>query len=69
MITTAVANGYALLARLQPLAGPRGDWLFLFLCLAALPWTLLGFAQLIGFLYPLYGYLGLILFPLLLAKT
>lgn len=65
MLTTALANTNALAGRLTILKAP---WRGVALCLAALPWTTLGFSRLIALFYPLYGYLGLFLLVLLLTR-
>jgi len=65
MLTTALANANALAGRLTFLKAP---WRGLALCLAAHPWTTVGFSRLIALFYPLYGYLGLFLLLLLLTR-
>ncbi len=67
MLTTAVSCGFALASRVcSALKVER--WLFcLLMCVAALFVAELGFAQLVGRLYGLFGYLGVGLIALILA--
>lgn len=65
MLTTALANANALAGRLTFL---KAQWRGVALCLAAHPWTTVGFSRLIALFYPLYGYLGLLLLVLLFTR-
>ncbi|NLJ78632.1 MAG: hypothetical protein GX329_04655, partial [Tissierellia bacterium] len=55
MFTTALANGFGFMNRLQE---HRNFKMALF-CITAIPLAKLGFANLIGTIYPVFGFIGL----------
>ncbi len=67
ILTTAIADAHGLACRLAP----KGDWRYKLIgsgvTLAVLPFAGFNFSSLVRLLYPLYGYLGLILLAGLLV--
>lgn len=59
MFTTALANGFGFMERL----GDRKRKIFLtgLFCLSAVPLARLGFSNLVGFLYPVFGFIGVLI--------
>ncbi|MEW6622386.1 MAG: hypothetical protein AB1420_04545 [Bacillota bacterium] len=69
MLTTAVANGYGLIARLKDIAVMSYPQLAVVLVIMSIPVALLGFGSLISHLYPVFGYIGLVLLCGILYKS
>lgn len=67
MLTTGIANGYSLLRRIVPSENSSFLCPSLAIIGAALPLTYIGFANLIRTVYPLFGYVGLILIILIIV--
>lgn len=66
MLTTAIANAHGFASRFAP-GGGKGYHLYgMASCLIVLPLTYFDFSLLVRFLYPLFGYVGLVLFAALL---
>jgi uncharacterized membrane protein YkvI len=66
ILTTAIANAHGLASRLAPEGGPRYKIAGVGITIAALPFAGLNFSKLVQFLYPLFGYVGLVLLVALL---
>ncbi len=68
MFTTALANGFGFIERLK---GKNHNKIFipLILCLSSIPLTKLGFSKLVGIIYPFFGYIGFILFIIILFNN
>lgn len=67
--TTAVAGLYGVTARLAPEGGSAYRWACVGLTAAAFALSRLGFADLVGTLYPLAGYLGIPVLGLLAVRV
>ncbi len=67
IVTTAIADAHGFASRLAPQGGKRYRVAGLLACAAVLPLTSIGFADLVSFLYPLFGYAGLLLMGALLV--
>ncbi len=61
MLTTAIADAHGFASRVAPQGGKYYKICGIGICFAVLPLTQFGFAPLVQKLYPLFGYLGLIL--------
>lgn len=59
MFTTALANGFGFMERLGD--SKRKILLTGLFCLSAVPLARLGFSNLVGFLYPVFGFLGVLI--------
>ncbi len=68
MVTTAVANGYGLAKRLQNLPLLSYHRAVFLVTLIGLPLTKLKFSSLVGTLYPVLGYIGLIIVGMIIYK-
>ena len=68
ILTTAIANAHGFASRLASAGGNRYRLYGLVACLLALPLTGFSFAGLVRFLYPLFGYAGLVLMIALLVR-
>lgn len=68
MLTTAVANGFGLITRLGPLFRIKGNTLSAAIVFLALPVSFLGFGNLIGHFYPIFGYAGAFIILAVLYK-
>lgn len=68
ILTTAIANAHGFASRLAPAGGSRYRLIGIGACLLALPLSTFSFAGLVRFLYPLFGYAGLVLLAALLVK-
>lgn len=68
ILTTAIANAHGFASRLAPEGGGRYRLYGLGACLLALPLSAFSFAGLVRFLYPLFGYAGLVLLIALLVR-
>lgn len=68
IFTTAIANAHGIASRLAPNGGRRYRLCGVGACLLALPLARYGFANLVRFLYPLFGLAGLVLLISLLFK-
>lgn len=68
MLTTAVANGFGLITRLNPLFKIKAKILAAVIVFLTLPLSLLGFGNLIGHFYPVFGYVGLLVILAVLYK-
>ncbi|MFB5663511.1 hypothetical protein [Alteribacillus sp. HJP-4] len=66
IFTTAASGLFGLVSRLQPMFSAPGWMLAILLLSLMLPVTTFGFASLVGFLYPLYGFLNLYLLIMVL---
>lgn len=60
MFTTAVANGYGCIAGLSNLTGINKSIISMIICIIAIPLATLGFKNLVTFVYPLFGYIGML---------
>lgn len=61
MFTTAVANGFGCIKRLSSAFSINQRFLSLIFCIAVIPFSKLGFSNLVSTLYPIFGYLGCII--------
>lgn len=68
MLTTAVANAFGLITRLEPLINMNKDILALLVLVLAIPISHLGFGKLIGHFYPLFGYVGVVIIIAIIIK-
>jgi uncharacterized membrane protein YkvI len=68
ILTTAIANAHGFASRLAPEGGIRYRLYGIGACLLALPLSSFSFASLVRFLYPLFGYAGLVLLISLLVR-
>ncbi|RYD02452.1 hypothetical protein N752_24285 [Desulforamulus aquiferis] len=66
ILTTAIANAHGFASRLAPDGGKRYRLFGLAACLGVLPLTVFDFSSLVRFLYPLFGYAGLLLLAAML---
>ncbi|TGE34020.1 hypothetical protein [Desulfosporosinus sp. Sb-LF] len=66
MITAAIGNGFSLVSRVVDSGKLGYGQATLFLMLLLLPVAGVKFSQLVQFVYPLFGYLGLVLLPMIL---
>ena len=68
ILTTAIANAHGFASRLASAGGTRYRLYGIVACLLALPLAGFSFTSLVRFLYPLFGYAGLILMIALLVR-
>lgn len=68
ILTTAIANAHGFASRLAPAGGVRYRLFGIGSCLLALPLSGFSFTSLVRFLYPLFGWAGLVLLAALLVK-
>lgn len=68
MLTTAVANGFGLITRVGPLFRIKRNTLSAAIVFLALPVSFLGFGNLIGHFYPIFGYAGAFIILAVLYK-
>lgn len=68
ILTTAIANAHGFASRLAPAGGVPYRLYGIGSCLLALPLACFSFSSLVRFLYPLFGYAGLVLLLTLLAR-
>ena len=61
MLTTAIINGFGLIIRISPLLRIKQNTLATVIVFFALPVSFLGFSNLIGYFYPVFGYVGAII--------
>lgn len=66
ILTTAIANAHGFASRLAPEGGKRYKFFGIGACLVVLPITYFDFSLLVRILYPLFGYVGLVLLAALL---
>lgn len=64
LLTTAIANAYGLAKRAACVTGWNGQLVGLIILIAAIPFTPIGFTNMVANFYPLFGYAGL---PILVA--
>lgn len=67
ILTTAIANAHGIASRLAPLGGLNYRLFGIGACFFATPLTIFDFKDLVRILYPLFGYIGLILLLCLLT--
>ncbi|MFX4262970.1 hypothetical protein ACOBQJ_12305 [Pelotomaculum propionicicum] len=68
ILTTTIANAHGFASRLAPAGGVSYRLYGIGSCLLALPLASFSFSSLVRFLYPLFGYAGLVLLVALLAR-
>ena len=68
MLTTAIVNGFGLITRIGPLFKIKGHTLSTAIVFLALPVSFLGFGNLVGHLYPVFGYIGALIILAVLYK-
>ncbi|MDW7675038.1 MAG: hypothetical protein SCK28_10925, partial [Bacillota bacterium] len=68
MVTTAVANGFGLLKRLEQVKGSGYNKALILLIISYLPLAKLQFSNLVAIFYPIFGYLGLLIVGMVFAK-
>ncbi|WP_028308781.1 YkvI family membrane protein [Desulfitibacter alkalitolerans] len=68
MLTTAVANGFGLITRVGSLFRMKQNNLSIAIVFMALPISVLGFGNLIGHFYPVFGYVGALIILAVLYK-
>ncbi|MDD4767928.1 MAG: hypothetical protein PHF87_10200 [Desulfotomaculaceae bacterium] len=68
ILTTMIANAHGFASRLAPAGGARYRLYGIGACLLALPLAGFSFTGLVRFLYPLFGYAGLVLLIALLVR-
>ncbi|MBS4026775.1 MAG: hypothetical protein KGZ96_14065 [Clostridia bacterium] len=68
MVTTAVANGYGLIKRLETVNYLNYHRALILILLIALPLAKFKFSQLIGVFYPIFGYIGLVVVSMIFIK-
>ncbi len=68
MLTTAVANAYGLITRIEPLYKMKKKLLSLLVVVLAIPISFLGFGNLIGRFYPVFGYVGVFIVIAIIIK-
>jgi|LSQX01.1.fsa_nt_gb uncharacterized membrane protein YkvI len=66
MLTTAVANGYGLISKMDELLKIRRKTSTILFCIFSFFLAKVGFANLVNVLYPLFGYMGLFLVIIIL---
>jgi uncharacterized membrane protein YkvI len=69
MLTTGIANGYSLLKRIAPSKNSGFLYLSIGIIGAALPFTSIGFVNLIKTVYPFFGYVGVVLIILVIVAV
>lgn len=69
MITTAVADAYGLCQRLQFACNIPYLMIVILVAICVLPFSMYDFAQLVSKVYPLFGYLSLIIIIVLIGQT
>ncbi|MBF8982296.1 hypothetical protein IZY60_01970 [Lutibacter sp. B2] len=65
MLTTAIANGYVLIQNIEKRIKLHHIVICILFCIITMPLAGFGFKNLINFLYPLFGYVGLFIFILM----
>jgi len=68
MLTTAVANAFGLITRIEPLFKINKNILSLLVVVLAIPISFLGFGRLIGHFYPVFGYVGVLIVIAIIIK-
>ena len=69
ILTTAVSLGAGFLQNIEESRIGRKKWLFT-ICIISIPVSMIGFSKLIQFLYPVFGYLGLVqILKIITTKT
>lgn len=68
MVSTAIGNAYGLAKKLEGIVSVGYRKIVLFLVVLILPCSYLGFANLVSWLYPLFGYLSLVFLSFLLVN-
>ena len=66
MFTTALANGYGFINKYSK--GRNKALISTILCMSSIPLAQLGFSNLVGIIYPIFGFIGSIMMILLLIK-
>ncbi len=61
MFTSAVTSGYCFVERIRSRVKLGFKSLALFVCFMAIPLSGLGFSNLIGTVYPIFGYAGMVI--------
>jgi len=68
MLTTAAANGFVVIQNIERKFKLNHPLVCLFFCIGAVPLASFGFKNLVRTLYPLFGYIGIILFVIMIYK-
>lgn len=69
MFTTAIANGYGCISGLSSLIRVNKKIISILICIISIPLARLGFKNLVTYMYPLFGYIGMILiFSIIIKK-
>ena len=66
MFTTALANGFGFMNRIKE--GKHKIPLTLIFCISAIPLAKLGFSNLVGVLYPVFGFIGFVVMLFVLVR-
>lgn len=61
MFTTAIASGFGCINRIFLILGEGQFFITAIFCIIAVPFAKIGFSSLVSSLYPLFGYLGLLM--------
>jgi uncharacterized membrane protein YkvI len=68
MVTTAVANGYGLIKRLESVKYLNYHRALFLIILISLPLTKFKFSQLVAIFYPIFGYIGLVIVGMIITR-
>ena len=66
MFTTALANGFGFMNRISKERNRL--WITALFCISAIPLANLGFSNLVGVLYPIFGFVGFVVMVFVLTK-
>lgn len=68
MLTTAISHGFVLIQTIEKRLPRHHVWNCLFFCMAAIPLANVGFKALVNTLYPVFGYMGIVIALLFVFK-
>ncbi|RKD32062.1 hypothetical protein [Thermohalobacter berrensis] len=68
MFTTALSNGFGFIKRISSLLKVNQPIFSIIFCISAIPIARIGFTKLIITIYPLFGYLGFIIFVFIVGR-
>lgn len=69
MLTTAIANGFVFLQGVKKKFNIRSTILCVLFCLGTIPFAHFGFKNLVGILYPVFGYVGILIIFLVTCRN
>lgn len=68
MFTTAIGNAFGFVKRCMQFTGLKISLISLVVCLMAIPFSKFRFAKLVHIMYPILGYIGMVLFVIMILK-